>query len=95
MFSYDVCEISKNSFFSRTRLVATSENAIFETEFKNLLISSKNDVPFSRYLIGYIFENIFWVVQQITQETTHLLNKRGQVIDILMRKKFWEIFCLI
>ena len=59
VFSYDVCEISKNSFFSRTRLVATSENAIFETEFKNLLISSKNDVPFSRYLIGYIFENIF------------------------------------
>ena len=59
VFSCDVCEISKNSFFSRTRLVATSENAIFETEFKNLLISSENDVPFSRYLLGYIFENIF------------------------------------
>ena len=42
MFSCEFCEISKNTFFYRTPLVAVSEGAITESELLKAL-TSKND----------------------------------------------------
>ena len=43
MFSCEFCEISKNTFFYRTLLVATSEGAITESELLKALTSKDDD----------------------------------------------------